>query len=262
MTTALPVAATAAPIVSPTELGSMPTLGHAEAMGLATTEFARMIELLAQLTPDEWQLSTVCPLWNVQEMAAHVVGMAEAQASFRQFIHDFRAAGKRSGGAMIDAMNATQVRDRATLTPAQLVDRLTGVAAAAVRSRRRTPALMRKAVHFKQDPPFGAEKWQYGFLVDTIFTRDTWMHRLDISRAGGRAMVLTPEHDGRLVADVVAEWGRRHGKPFALTLTGPAGGHWFAGDGGGALELDALEFCWTLAGRAPGRGLMGTPVPF
>ena len=35
----------------------------------------------------------------------------------------------------------------------------------------------------KQDPPFDDEKWQFGYLVDTIFTRDTWMHRLDISRA-------------------------------------------------------------------------------
>lgn len=262
MTTALPVATPTASTVSPTDVGAIPKLHHAEAMGLAKTEFARMIDLLAQLTPDEWQLSTVCPLWNVQEMTAHIVGMAEAQASFRQFIHDFRAAGKRSGGAMIDAMNATQVRDRKALTTAQLVESLTDVATAAVRSRSRTPALMRSAVHFKQDPPFGTERWPYGFLVDTIFTRDTWMHRLDISRATGRAMVLSPEHDGRLVADVVAEWARRHGHPFALTLTGPAGGRWFAGDGGGPLDLDALEFCWTLSGRAAGRGLMGTPVPF
>jgi hypothetical protein len=45
-------------------------------------------------------------------MATHVLGMAEAQASFRQFAHDFRAASKRTGGKMIDAMTATQVRER------------------------------------------------------------------------------------------------------------------------------------------------------
>jgi len=84
---------------------------------------------------------------------------------------------------MIDALNACQVRDRAELTPNELVERLVAVAPKAVRARRRTPALMRKAVHFKQDPPFGTERWSYGFLVDTIFTRDTWMHRTDICRA-------------------------------------------------------------------------------
>jgi hypothetical protein len=174
----------------------------------------------------------------------------------------FRAARKRSGGAMIDALNATQVRDRAWLAPQQLVENLAAVAPRAVRARRRTPALMRNAMRFKQDPPFETERWAYGFLVDTIFTRDTWMHRLDISRATGRGMMVTPEHDGRLVAGVVSEWGQRHGRPFSLTLTGPAGGEWHTADGCEQIELDALEYCWTVAGRARGQGLLATPVPF
>jgi hypothetical protein len=121
---------------------------------------------------------------------------------------------------------------------------------------------MRKVVRFEQDPPFGTERWRYGFLVDTIFTRDTWMHRLDISRATAREMAITAQHDGRIVAGVVAEWAHRHGKPFTLTLTGPAGGTWRASGGGELVELDALEFCRTVSGRAHGQGLLATPVPF
>src|ERR1039458_3637986 len=105
----------------------------------------------------------------------------------------------------------------------------------------------------KQDPPFDAERWRFGYLVDTIFTRDTWMHRLDISRATGHQMTLTADHDGRLVDDVVGEWARRHGQPFNLTLTGPAGGRWQVDGGGGGgeqLDLDALDFCWFEIGRA------------
>lgn len=244
------------------EVTSIPVLGHDEAMGLAETEFARMVELLRALSPADWTQDTVCTLWTVQQMVAHVVGMAEAQASLRQFIHDFRVARKRDGGAMIDALNAVQVSDRAGLTPRQLVDRLAAVAPSAVRARRRTSAVMRNLMRFKQDPPFDKERWVYGFLVDTIFTRDTWMHRIDISRATGNAVVATEHHDGRIVANVVAEWARRHGEPFTLTLTGTAGGTWRAGDGGDSIELDALEFCSTLSGRAPGKGLLATPVPF
>ena len=114
----------------------------------------------------------------------------------------------------------------------------------------------------KQDPPFDQERWQFGYLVDSVFTRDTWMHRLDIASATGRDMVLTPEHDGRMIADVVAEWARRHGQPFSLTLSGPAGGQWRAGDGGDQIELDALHFCQALAGRIPAHGLLTTMVPF
>jgi uncharacterized protein (TIGR03083 family) len=249
-------------MTAPVEVTTIPTLGHDEAMGLAETEFTRMVGLLRTVTADDWTRPTVCTLWTVQEMVAHVVGMAEAQASLRQFAHDFGVARKRTGGAMIDAMNASQVRDRIHLTPEQLVVRLAAAAPKAVRARRRTPALMRKLLRFKQDPPFEAERWEYGFLVDTIFTRDTWMHRIDIARATGCEMLVTPAHDGRIVAIVVAEWARRHGKAFALTLSGPAGGRWCSGDAGEAIELDALDFCATLSGRAPGSGLLATPVPF
>jgi uncharacterized protein (TIGR03083 family) len=244
------------------DAGAIPKIGHDEAMVLAETEFARMVDLLRQLRSDEWQRPTACELWDIRAMGAHVLGMAEAQASLRQFAHDFRAASKRSGGPMIDAMTSTQVRERAELTPAEVVDRLANVAPRAVRARRRYPALVRWGVRLRQDPPFDDKRWQLGYLVDTVFTRDTWIHRLDICRATGREMVLTPDHDGRLVADVVAEWAHRHGEPFILSLTGPAGGVWRAGDGGEPIELDALDFCWTLAGRASGAGLLSTRVPF
>ena len=102
----------------------VPRISHREAMVLAETEFGRMTGLLRQLRGGEWQRRTICPLWDVQSMVAHVLGMAEAQASFRQFAHDYRSAAKRDGGLMIDAMTAAQVRERAALTPAQLADRL------------------------------------------------------------------------------------------------------------------------------------------
>src|SRR5271154_4648284 len=207
-------------------------LGHQEAMILAATEFDRMAAQLQALAPRDWAQPTVCGLWDVRAMAGHVLGMAEAQASFRQFAHDVRAAGKRSGGKMIDEMSATQVRERAAMTPAAVTSGLAAVAPKAVRARRRTPAPVRWAVRLKNDPPFDTERWRYGFLVDTIFTRDTWMHRLDISRATGRPMELTAEHDGRLVAGGVGEWARRHGQPFTLSLSGSAGGKWQAGEGG------------------------------
>jgi uncharacterized protein (TIGR03083 family) len=237
-------------------------LGHTEAMVLAETEFARMVEQLGSLSSEDWRQPTACELWDVRAMASHVLAMAEAQASLRQFAHDFRAANKRSGGKMIDAMTATQVAERASMTPEAIVSRLATVAPKAVRARRRTPALVRHFVRMKQDPPFDTERWRFGFLVDKIFTRDTWMHRLDISRATGKAMVLTAPHDGRLVEDVVTEWSQRHGQAFSLTLTGPAGGEWRVGDHGEQLELDALEFCLTVGSRQAGAGLLTTEVPF
>ena len=101
-----------------------------------------------------------------------------------------------------------------------------------------------------------------GYVFEVILTRDTWMHRVDVAQATGRTLDLTPAHDGRIVADVVAEWARRHGKPFTLELTGPAGGTYTEGSGGAEITCDAVEFCRTLAGRAPGSGLLAQQVPF
>ncbi len=106
------------------------------------------------------------------------------------------------------------------------------------------------------------EPWKMGYLLDTILTRDTWMHRVDIARATGHDMVLTAEHDGRIVADAVAEWARRHGQPFTLELTGPAGGSFSQGSGGEAIRLDAVELCRIFSGRATGDGLLTQEVPF
>jgi hypothetical protein len=106
------------------------------------------------------------------------------------------------------------------------------------------------------------ETWRAGYLFDIILTRDTWMHRVDIARATGRQLVLSPGHDGRLIADVVAEWAGRHGQPFTLHLEGAAGGTYTHGGGGEQIAIDAVEFCRTLSGRAAGTGLLNQQVPF
>ena len=112
-----------------------------------------------------------------------------------------------------------------------------------------------------------SRRWSIGYATDVILTRDAWMHHLDLARATGRDPVLTTDHDGIIVADIVAEWGRRHGRPYRLELTGPAGGRWSSGTGGQEIVMDAADFCRVLSGRpAPDggqpSGLLTTQVPF
>jgi hypothetical protein len=59
------------------------------------------------------------------------------------------------------------------------------------------------------------------------------------------------------------EWCARHARPVALTLTGEAGGTITAGSGGPAIELDAIEFCRIVSGRAMAtHALLDHAVPF
>ena len=231
-------------------------------MRLAATEYGRNLDQLRSLEPEHWSLSTDCPAWDVRAMATHNLGMAEMVASFRENLRQNRAATRR-GGLFIDALTGLQVEERATMTPPQIVARYAQVGPRAARARRRMPALLRRRVMPVAQPVGGIdEPWTIGYLIDTILTRDTWMHRVDTAQATGRPLVLTPDHDGVLVADVVAEWAGRHDVPCVLRLTGPAGGQWQFGTGGPELELDPVEFCRILSGRAAGHGLLDVAVPF
>jgi uncharacterized protein (TIGR03083 family) len=230
-----------------------PALDRATAARLAAEEYGRFEALLRTLGPGDWSRPTDCPAWDVRAMAGHVLGMTQMAASLRGAIAQNAAASRAGGG--IDALTALQVRRTAGYGPGEVVDRLAAVAPRAVRGRRRLSRVIGRLT-LPEDQYVGgrAERWRFGFLFDVVLTRDTWMHRVDVSRAVGRELHLTPGHDGVLVADVVAEWAERHGRPYRLRLTGPAGGE--------ELELDAVEFCRVLSGRGQGAGLLAQQVPF
>ncbi|WP_433418361.1 maleylpyruvate isomerase family mycothiol-dependent enzyme [Microtetraspora malaysiensis] len=248
---------------SATTIESVPLLDRPQAASLAAAENERFVDLVRSLDADDWTRPTDCPAWDVRAMVAHVLGAMESIVSPRELVHQLRAGGRAAGGRpLIDGMTEVQVAERAHLSTSLLVERLVATAPRAARARRRLPAPLRR-LPFKSDVAGVTETWQLGFLYDVIYTRDTWMHRVDIARATNRPLVLTPDHDGRIVADVVAEWARRHGRQFRLHLHGPAGGVFVGGDGDGEeITLDAVEFCRILSGRGQGTGLLTRPVPF
>ena len=237
-------------------------LPRSTAMRLAATEYQRFADLLRSLGPGDWAKPTECPGWDVRAMAAHALGMVEMAASIRETNRQLKLARSR-GGLFIDALTALQVEERAGMTPGQITARFAARAARAARARRRTPGLIRRrTMPVLQQVGGREEAWTIGYLIDVILTRDPWMHRADIARATGTDLVLTAEHDGVLVADVAAEWAARHGQPYTLHLTGPAGGTWSRGDGGPLIETDAVEFCRVVSGRGHADGLLAVQVPF
>ena len=242
-------------------------LTHDKAIRLQSDELERTLALLRSLGEAQWTTATDCPAWDVRAMYQHVLGACEAGASLRETLHQLgraRAHRKQHGGPLEAALSAVQVRERADLDPAQILQRLTAIAPKTVRGRARTPALVRNHAKLAVDGPVN-ETWELGYLIDTIYLRDLWMHRTDAARALDQQPELTASHDGRIVADVVAEWARRHGKPFTLALSGPAG-QTYASDPGHPqaehLTVDAVDFCRTLAGRGHPAGLLTTIVPF
>lgn len=233
---------------------------HGVAMELAATEYERVADLLDQLTAEQWAADTDCPDWDVRAMAGHMLGMIQMAASLPEMIRQQAAStrrAKREGGPMIDALTALQVEMNAALTPADIAAEVRRLAPRAVQGRRRPPAFIRNRATNEETDGW----WTFGYLFDVILTRDPFMHRIDITRATGVPMPATAEHEGVLVDDVVREWAERHGSPYTLELSGPAGGRWQAGEGE-HLAMEAVEFCRAVSGRARATGLLTMQVPF
>jgi hypothetical protein len=89
-----------------------------------------------------------------------------------------------------------------------------------------------------------------------------WMHRVDLSRAISRTFHATATHDGRIVADIIAEWATTHKDPFTLNLTGPAGGIYSRdpAPAGDRIDMDAIDCCRILSGRGTPIGVLHHPL--
>lgn len=251
-------------MMTATPIETIPAITRPEAEGLARTEYARVADQLRSLAADDWSKPTDCPAWDVRAIAGHSTGMLATFTGYRILMRAMSAAtkaAKRSGEPMIDALTAKQVADHAGLSTTELIGKIEQVGPRAARWRATRPGLFRR-MPMKEEVGGETETWRMGYLLDVILTRDPWMHRVDIARATGSYLQLTADHDGRIVADVVAEWARRHGSPFTLTLTGPAGGTYVSGENGEHVTIDAIEFCRMLSGRATGSGLLTQEVPF
>ena len=183
----------------------------------------------------------------MRELACHLAGMTAMASDPGESARQRESAGpehSRRGGPMIDSITAVQVRERAHHSPDQVVAEVRRLAPLAAAARAHAPADVRERMLPEVYRFNGVEeRWTVGYLVDVILTRDCFMHRIDLARATGKTLALSPEHDGVIVDDIVREWAERHGSPYRLALTGPAGGQWSSDLPGEpeSIRMDAIE---------------------
>ncbi|MFP5312595.1 MAG: maleylpyruvate isomerase family mycothiol-dependent enzyme [Actinomycetes bacterium] len=250
------------------DVAAISRIDHNEAMKLTAEENSRFLCLLLQLNAEHWTRPTDCAGWSVRDIAVHVTASAEAQASPREFVRQAwrgrKLTGQINGRHWVDGLNEAQLRARTDLQPEGIATRWSRASAAALRVRSRLPAPVRGLPLLPLGQMAGVDfGWQpLGYLFDIGFTRDVWMHRIDICRATGQTLRATSEHDGRIIEDLIAEWATRHTHPFRFVLTGPAGGTFSRSTGcADSLVIDAVECCRILSGRGQPRGVLRHPLP-
>jgi uncharacterized protein (TIGR03083 family) len=223
-----------------------PDRAHEVALG----ELDAFVALLTDLTPDEWAQSTDCSRWTVRDMVAHVTGAMDEGAHLRVTVRHLVLGRRRYPDLCpLDGINEVQVDDRRHVTAAELLAELADLGPKAARARRRMPRLVReRRLPGGMGLPPGST---FGYLLDVIYPRDVWMHRIDVARATGRDLAPSAtEADvvAQVVRDLADVWD---GPPTRLVLTGHGAGAWTLGTGAPrtTLEVDAVEVCRMLSGR-------------
>ncbi|MEU1299407.1 maleylpyruvate isomerase family mycothiol-dependent enzyme [Streptomyces shenzhenensis] len=210
------------------------------------------MNVLQQLGDEDWQRPTDCVEWDVRTLVSHLVAQCEDIISLPTMLRrEITGRCRHSGKGPVDAHMAAQVADHTAASGPALVAQFALLWPCAVRARGRRPALMRRATI--ESGLSTAPRMSVGHLLDTIYNRDLWMHRLDLARATGQSFAVG-DHDRHIVEQAVRDlaltWSEA---PFALELTGPAGGRWLIGPGEptAVVRADAVTYLRALAGRDP-----------
>lgn len=222
-----------------------------EAAQIATLELEQVLNLLEQLNGDDWTQPTDCTEWNVRDMTAHLAGGCAGWASWKHFLRQtVLNPHMRKMAVPIDAINRSELEDRADKTPQQLIDELREVGPKAIRTRRNLPELLRR-IRIDAKPMPG--KMSVAYLVDVIYPRDQWMHRMDICRATGKPWVSIPDHDRRLLDLVMLDMAKSLASKYAviLNVTGVLNATYRFGSGEPQAEIGIDLF--TLNRRSSGR---------
>jgi uncharacterized protein (TIGR03083 family) len=246
----------------PIPFTAIPPLHNREARTLVSVEVDRTIELLTGLRDADWRRPTPCDRWDVRAVLAHLVGEANDWAGPTTIIR-MLDGGHRLARAehltLAEGMTEWQVARRSALTTQQLLD---GLSPATRRLGRVGRAVM-GPLRLLPFPTPGIGVVPLRFLTDELYLRDIWVHRADLADALERPLVLTQDHDARIVSLIAREWARRHRQPIQLELTGDAGATYQQGPRGDTLTIDAATFVRVLSGRArDGHPLMATSVRF
>jgi len=238
------------------DTATTPVTTREEAVVQGEAEYAALLAMLHPLTGEDWARPTDCPGWTVRDMVAHVNGAAEEAVSRKvQARHLLMARTRDRKVPTVDSLSAQQVADRRRRAPEELVAELERLGPAAPRARSRTPGLVRNRPMPAGSGCLPGDTMAY--LIDVIYSRDVWMHRIDIARATGCTMPMSAaEHAivGQVVRDLARGWS---GPPFTLALTGRVEGSWHvghdaghdAGDGG-TVTVDTVALCRLLSGRS------------
>jgi uncharacterized protein (TIGR03083 family) len=196
---------------------------------LLAEQQATFIELLRRLDTHEWARPTICPEWNVKDVAAHVLGDHIGRLSIHR--DGFQALHPQAGEAFpnfLDRINDAWVSAARRISPPMLIELLSTIGD--------------EMVQFWQsvdlDAIGGSVRWagpeaHPRWLDVAREYTEYWTHQQQICDATGLTGLTDPHYLRpaidtflRALPHTLRDISAPEGTTIQVTVTGPGGGNW------------------------------------
>jgi uncharacterized protein (TIGR03083 family) len=193
----------------------------------------KLIDLLRSLTPAEWDLQTVAPLWKVRDVAAHLLDTALRKLSIVRdscYVEQVNIRSPQDLIAFINRLNREGVTVYRRLSPKVLVDTMKEACEQSARFHESLDPFAPAAFSVSWA---GEEKSLNWFDTAREFT-ERWHHQQQIRLATNRPGIMTPElyHPVldcfvRGLPYLYRDVDAHDGTLLVLEISGECGGRWF-----------------------------------
>lgn len=200
-----------------------------EVRSLFAPQQAAFTEMLRGLDPAQWTLPTVCPGWDVKDVAAHVLGDHIGRLSRHR--DGYSALQPRDGEAFpafLDRINGEWVAAARRLSPLLLIEQLQATGAEVAQFWQTVdPAALGEPVSWA-----GQERAPVWLDAARDFS-EYWIHHQQICDAIGQAGLLSPGYVRpvidtfmRALPHTLLNVPAPEGTAVQMTVTGPGAGEW------------------------------------
>jgi uncharacterized protein (TIGR03083 family) len=201
---------------------------------------AAFVDLLIGFDATQWNRPTVCPGWDVKDVAAHVLGDHASRLSRnRDGYSPQRPRDGESLPTFIDRLNDEWVTAARRISPRLLIEQLS-IAASQIADFWQTvdPDTLGEPVSWAGPGP--APVW----LDAARDFSEYWTHHQQICDATGNAGLTGPQYLGpvidtfmRALPHTLRNAAAPGGTAFQMTVAGPSGGQWTCTRGAGRWRL-------------------------
>ncbi len=204
----------------------------------------KLIELLRSLTPEEWDLQTVAPLWKVREVAAHLLDTALRKISLVRdgsYVEAVDIRLPQDVVMLVNRLNREGVTVYRRLSPPVLIDMMKLACEQSARFHESLDPFAPAAFNVS----WAGEESSLNWFDTARELTERWHHQQQIRLAANRPGIMTPDlyHP---VLDCFLR-GLPHayrnieapiGTALLVEISGECGGQWFLSRGSGRWSVE------------------------